>query len=111
MLITLTYTVCDDAETFCKTVKQSYRVFLKPDRDLGNRPGTFMPQMFAKVLEHDKNKDGNVTRDELPAGQRTLFIGHMDYNGNEIIEKEEIERFMAMFNNGRGFESPLNDGQ
>ena len=70
-----------------------------------------MPRMFANVLDHDKNKDGDVTKDELPAGQKTLFIGHMDYNGNETIEKAEIEKFMAMFNNGRGFDSAKNDGQ
>ena len=40
--------------------------------------------------------------DELPAGEVTLYVGHMDYNGNEVIEKSEIDRFEQMFNNGRG---------
>lgn len=109
--IAVTYTVCDNAETFCRTIKQNYVVKVERNRDAGNRPGTFMPQMFASVLDHDKNKDGDVTKDELPAGRKTLFIGHMDYNGNETIEKAEIEKFMAMFNNGRGFGSAKNDGQ
>ncbi len=109
--VAVTYTVCDDAETFCRTIKQSYVVNLERNKDGGSRPGIFMPQMFANVLDHDKNKDGDVTKDELPAGQKTLFIGHMDYNGNETIEKAEIEKFMAMFNNGRGFDSAKNDGQ
>lgn len=108
--VTLTYTVCDDAETFCSTITQNYVVHLKSSRGLGSRPGVFMPEMFAKIREFDKNGDGNVTKNELPMGEVTLYIGHMDYNGNEIIEKAEIDKFLAMFNNGRGFDSDKNDG-
>lgn len=111
LTISVTYTVCDDRETFCKTLQQNYTVVLERDRDAGSRPGIFMPQMFANVRQHDKNHDGDVTKDELPPGQKTLFIGHMDYNGNETIENAEIEQFMAMFNDGRGFDSAKNDGQ
>lgn len=109
--VSLTYTVCDDAETFCITVTQVYVVNLQATRDLGSRPGIFMPAMFAKVRELDKNGDGNLTKDELPQGEATLFIGHMDYNGNDVIEKAEIDSFLKMFNNGRGFDSANNDGQ
>ena len=35
----------------------------------------------------------------------------MDFNGNEIIEASEIDTFLQMFNNGRGFDSPNNDGE
>jgi hypothetical protein len=38
-----------------------------------------------------------------------MYVGHMDYNGNEIIEKAEIDRFLEMFNNGRGVDE-FNDG-
>ena len=58
----------------------------------------------------DKNGDGNLTKDELPKGRVTLYVGHMDFDGNEIIEKAEIDKFMEMFNNGRGFDSANNDG-
>jgi hypothetical protein len=109
--VTLTYTVCDDAETFCSTVTQSYIVNLKPTRDLGSRPGIFMPAMFAKMRELDHNGDGNLTTDELPEGEVSLYIGHVDYNGNDVIEKAEIDNFLQMFNNGRGFDSSNNDGQ
>lgn len=108
--IVVRYTVCDDDDTFCKQVIQHYQVRFQPDRNLGSRPGIFMPEMFAKVREFDVNGDGDLTKDELPPGQVTLYIGHMDYNGNEIIEKSEIETFLSMFNNGRGFDSDLNDG-
>lgn len=108
--ISVTYIACDDAETFCSKVTQNYTVMLSRDAHGGSRPGIFMPRMFARVRDLDKNKDGKLSRDELPAGQKTLFIGHMDYNGNETIESDEIDRFMKMFNNGRGFQSSKNDG-
>ena len=100
--VTVTYTVCDDAETFCREVSQDYVVNFQPTRNLGSRPGVFLNGMFANVREFDKNGDGNLTADELPKGKVTLYVGHMDYNGNEIIEKDEIDRFMKMFNNGAG---------
>lgn len=108
--VSLTYTVCDDAETFCTTITQNYTVKVDKHGDLGSRPGIFMPEMFAKVRELDKNGDGDLTKDELPEGKVTLYIGHIDYNGNEVIEKDEIDRFMTIFNNGKGFFTDKNDG-
>ena len=107
--VKVTYTVCDDAETFCKEVTQEYQVNLEPDRNFGTRPGIFLNEMFSKVREMDKNGDGDLTPDELPPGKVTLYVGHMDYNGNEIIEKAEIDTFLKMFNNGRGIDE-FNDG-
>lgn len=107
--VVVTYTVCDDAETFCKEITQQYQVNFEIDRNLGTRPGIFLNEMFANVRDLDTNGDGKLTKDELPAGQVTLYVGHMDYNGNEIIEADEIDRFMTMFNNGRGVDE-YNDG-
>ena len=67
--------------------------------------------VFAKIREFDKNGDGDITEDELPAGSVSLYVGHADYNGNGTIEAAEIDKFLQMFNNGKGFESGLNDGQ
>ncbi len=108
---TVTYTVCDDAETFCIEIKQQYEIPIRATRNLGSRPGTFMPAMFADMKKMDKNGDGNLTKDELPPGEVSLYVGHIDYNGNGIIEADEIEKFLKMFNNGRGFDSRFNDGQ
>ena len=107
--VELTYTVCDDAETFCKQVTQSYQINLKRSTNSGSRPGIFLNELFANVREMDTNGDGDLTADELPPGQVSLYVGHMDYNGNDKIEKAEIDRFCKMFNNGRGV-SKLNDG-
>ena len=109
-LIDMTYTVCDDAETFCQTITQEYEVFVEAAHESGSRPEIFMPEMFANVRDMDKNGDGDLTSDELPEGKVTLYIGHMDFNGNEVIEKSEIDNFLKMFNNGRGFDSDSNDG-
>jgi hypothetical protein len=37
--VTVKYFACDDAETFCKPVTQTYAVFLERDRDGGSRRG------------------------------------------------------------------------
>ena len=105
------YTVCDDAETFCIPITQEYLIPFRPTRNLGSRPDIFMPAYFGDLKRLDKNGDGNLTKDELPPGEVTMYIGHIDYNGNEVIEAEEIERFLKMFNNGKGFRSDKNDGQ
>jgi hypothetical protein len=107
--VKLTYTICDDEDTFCTEVTQAYQVNLKPNRNLGTRPGIFLNEMFANVRELDANGDGDLTADELPPGKVSLYVGHMDYNGNDIIEKSEIDRFCQMFNNGRGV-AKYNDG-
>lgn len=108
--VSLTYTVCDDAETFCLTITQTCEVSFGNPRNMGSRPGVFMPGFFAKVREFDKNGDGDLTKDELPEGEVTLYIGHMDYNGDDVIQKAEIDKFLSMFNNGQGFHSNKNDG-
>ncbi len=109
-VVTVSYAACDDAETFCIPLTQKYKIKINRDRFGGSRPGVFMPQMFANVRQHDKNKDGTITADELPKGQVTLFIGHMDKNNDNQISAKEIEEFEQMFNNGKGFESDKNDG-
>ena len=107
--VKLTYTVCDDAETFCTEVTQHYRVKAKFDRNKGTRPGIFLNSMFVDLDKFDKNGDGNLTVDELPKGKSSMYIGHMDYNGNGIIDAKELERFQSMFSNGGGITEP-NDG-
>ena len=108
--ITVSYTACDDAGTFCFPVKQKFVVRLKRDDFGGTRPGVFMPQVFADIKKFDRNKDGFVTRDELPQGQASLYIGSVDRNNDGKIDEMEIREFHKMFNNGRGFESDKNFG-
>ncbi len=109
--VTVHYIACDDDQTFCTPVSQRYTVQFQRDRTGGSRPGVFMPGLFARVREMDANGDGDLTIDELPRGEATMYVGHMDFNDDGKIDAEEIDRFYAMFNNGRGFDSPYDDGQ
>ena len=105
------YSVCDDAETFCVTVAQRYELRLKADKYGGTRPGIFLVGMFVDVeKKFDKNKDGILTKDELPEGKASLYLGHMDKNENGQIDAGEISEFKEMFGNGKGFGRSKNDG-
>ena len=97
------YTVCDDAETFCLPVEQTYSLQIKRDEHGGTRPEIFLKQLFSKVERFDANSDGILTADELPPGKVTLYIGHMDKNENGQVDPEEIVEFKEMFGNGKGF--------
>lgn len=108
--ITLSYIACDDAETFCIPVTQKYRVTLVRDTKGGSRPGVFMPAMFADVKSFDIDGDGKITKAEIPPGESTLFLGHLDRNFDDVIDQSEIDAFYKMMNNGRGFDSDKNDG-
>jgi hypothetical protein len=109
--ITLGYTVCDDAETFCHSIAQEYTVEFRTDRELGSRPGVFMPGMFARVSDLDRDGNGRIEGVEFPEGRATLYLSHMDLNLDGAIDTEEIRKFMALFNDGRGFQTPWNDGR
>ena len=89
--VTVTYTVCDDDETFCHTISQSYTVEFQSDRELGSRPGVFMPGMFARVAALDLNRDGKIEGAEFPPNQATLYLSHMDTNLDNVIDSEEIQ--------------------
>lgn len=108
--IVVSYVVCDDDETFCHTVSQSYSVEFRTERELGTRPGTFMNGMFFDVKDLDRNGDGKIEGDEFPPKESSKFLSHMDFNLDNVIEMSEVDRFMSIFNNGQGFYSPYDDG-
>ena len=56
---------------------------------------------FKDVASWDKDKDGIIKADELPARNASLIMSHFDLSGNGMIEKEEVESFLKMFNNGK----------
>lgn len=109
--ISVTYTVCDDAETFCQTVTQDYEVEFRSTRELGSRPGVFMPGMFARTADLDRNGDGIIKGDEFPENEATIYLSHMDSNLDGEIDTQELQRFMKLFNDGRGFDSIYDDGR
>ena len=102
----VSYHVCDDAETVCVDIKQEYRIQLKYDRNGGSRPGIFMFQMFQDLEAWDKNEDGTIALNELPAVNAQLIMNHLDYSGDGVADEDEIARFKNMFNNGNGIGKP-----
>jgi len=100
-IATVTYFVCDDAGTICVEVEQEYRIVLDIDRDGGTRPGIFMIEMFEEIPEWDKNEDGVITMDELPSTPGSLIMSHLDYSGDGVADKDEVAKFVKMFNNGK----------
>ncbi len=90
--IKLHYVVCDDAETLCFPVTQEFAVTPKPLGNSSTRPGIFLNNMFGDVKKLNKNGDGNVT----------LYMTHIDYNLDNVISTDELERFNRMYSNGRG---------
>ncbi|MFK7736174.1 MAG: hypothetical protein AB8B50_09110 [Pirellulaceae bacterium] len=101
--VTLRYVVCDDAATFCFPVTQEFEVLLQPSHDKSSRPGIFLDGLFADVAKRfDKNGDAKITPEELGAGNVTMYMTHLDYNLDRVIDAEEIRRFNEMYGNGRG---------
>ena len=102
MLVKLQYVVCDDAETFCVPLTQEFEVSLQPSNNGSTRPGIFLNRIFGNVKKFDKNKDGKITPQELGEGNVTMYMTHIDYNLDQVIDSKEIERFNLMYGNGRG---------
>lgn len=89
------YVICDDADTFCIPVTQRYRIYLEADRDGGSQP-TFMHNMFAGLPQRDKNRDGQLSRDELPKASASMILNHVDRNQDDIIDRREWDLFHHM---------------
>ena len=98
LALTVRYFACDNANTFCIPVTQSYAVHLKPDPDGGTaagrrqgggggRPG----QMIERLMEGDDNGDGVLTPKELPERMRPRF-SELDESDDGILDREELEK-------------------
>lgn len=98
----LHYVICDDAETFCQPTTQHFEVTPVPLNNGSTRPSIFLDQAFRNVAKFDKNHDGKISRRELPKCYASLYMLHIDYNLDNVIEPDELKRFKGMYNNGRG---------
>ncbi|MEC9091193.1 MAG: EF-hand domain-containing protein, partial [Planctomycetota bacterium] len=64
----------------------------------GGRPNMSRPQgrggfSVERLMSHDKNNDGKITREEFPE-KFNRIINRADLNGDQAIDKEEAEKMM-----------------
>lgn len=59
------------------------------------RPGN-AEEMLARVLSFDKNKDGKLTKEELPERMQGM-IERGDANGDGALDKEELKKLATSF--------------
>ena len=110
--LSVTYYACDDDNTFCIPVTQSYAVSLQVDPDAGRvfgargfggwRGGRGGPEaLFGRIRGWDANDDGLVARSKVPEPMRDRF-DRMDENGDGVLEADEIESLPARMRPGPG---------
>ena len=119
--LTVTYYACDNDNTWCIPVTQSYEISLVADPDGGRAfgrgaggrfgGGRGMPggpggmpgggqgrpdrnMMRERIRSWDTNADGLIVRDEVPEPMRERFFDRADTNGDGVIDAEEA-RFDA----------------
>lgn len=59
----------------------------------------FENQIDERFAQYDTNKDGKVTRDEVPKRMERLF-GFLDGNGDGSLDKDELKRALEGFGGG-----------
>ena len=62
-------------------------------REGGNRSGDFVERM----MTNDKNKDGKLTKDELPERMQPMF-DRIDTNKDKEVDKAELTKMAEQFN-------------
>ena len=117
--LTVHYFACHNTEGWCVAFKQQYAITLQRDPDGGGvfgrsfrrggrRPGrfgagrgsvNFAERLTRRMMEHDGNGDGKVSRAEAPARMRDRF-DLIDKDGDGYIDKQEIAGFARQ--RGRG---------
>ena len=115
--LSVTYYACDDVNTFCIPVTQSYAVSLQVDLDagrvfgagrgggrFGGGSGRGGPEaLIERIRSWDTNDDSLVARSEVPEPMRDRF-DRMDENGDGVLEADEVESLPARMGpaSGRG---------
>ena len=96
LLLTVTYTVCADDDSFCMPVTQQHEIQLKPKPGGASRAGDWMTELVGDPMAHDADGDGKVTKAELPAQRAQIILLHYDRNHDETIDGKEASLFYEM---------------
>ena len=121
--LTVRYFGCDDADTFCVPVSQSYRVHLEPDPNAGRvrerggmgrgrggpggpgGPGGRGPWGGGDPVDllkrFDADGDGRITRDEAPERMKRRF-DRIDIDGDGAIDAGEMQAIAERMRQRRG---------
>lgn len=59
-------------------------------RKAANRPSIFSPGRLQRL---DRNKDGKITKEEIPRSLRDLVFGRADTNKDGVIDEQELGKF------------------
>lgn len=114
--VTVRYFACNDEQGFCIPVTQKYTVMLQLDRDggqarrsaNGRRPGSrpsgpdrfkrSSPRGFSveRLMRLDRNKDGKVSRNEMPRPLQRM-LDRADRNDDDAIDEKEARAMEARF--------------
>jgi hypothetical protein len=97
--LTVTYAACQgDA---CHEVSQVYELSRQRDRDGGRATsgGGFRArtpdEIVKQLMQGDKNKDGKLSKDELPEALQARFA-EFDLNKDGVLDKDEIQKMAAI---------------
>ena len=93
--LTVTYAACTRDE--CHELRQMYELKRQRDRDGGRAVSgagfraRSPEEALKQLMEGDKNKDGQLTKEELPAFLQMSFA-EFDLNKDGVLDKAEIEK-------------------
>jgi hypothetical protein len=62
------------------------------------RRGSGGGDFIKRILENDKNKDGKITKDELPERMQRIF-NFADANNDGVLDKAELQKMAERFRN------------
>jgi hypothetical protein len=125
--LTVHYVACDDAETFCEQVQQSYLIQLVADPDggmrrnagsrgagmRGDQPGPGQPgpgqsprgqssgPMAERMKAADRNQDGKISRAEAPPRLAEMF-DRFDSDADGLLDESEISEMIRQMQQRRG---------
>ncbi len=72
------------------------------DRPTGDRPQTGGGSMAERLKEMDKNSNGKIEAEEIPEERRERMLEFLDKNGDNAIDKAELEAMAQRFRDGQG---------